>query len=218
MKREHKLKIIALILTITLWYFIVWGKPVEKTIEVPIEYIPLKRNYLIEVNPTNAQIKVIGTRSSFRNFKENTLKFILDISKYSSGVYQIRLPIEKLSLPSEVKVKEITPSFVTLVVKKLITKELPVEVIFEEENRDLKNKKIMVIPSIVKVKGTLDGIYNLNGITTEPVNISKLVEEKELKVKLIIPPEVIEIKPEEVKIILKESKRGSKDEKKIIWH
>lgn len=218
MKREHKLKIIALILTITLWYFIVWGKPVEKNIEIPIECLPLKRNYLVEINPTNAQIKVLGTRSSFRNFNQDSLRFVLDISKYPSGVYQIRLPIEKLNLPSEVKVKEITPSFVTLVVKKVIIKDFPVEVVFEEDVKNIKKNKLVITPSYVKVKGTLDGIYNLNSITTEPVNFSKLVEEKEMEVKLVIPPEVIEIKPERVKIFLKEGRKGGKDEKKIIWH
>ncbi len=210
MKREHKLKILALILTMTLWYFIVWGKPVEKTIEIPIEYFPLRRNYLVEINPANAQIKVLGTRSSFRNFNQDSLKFVLDISKYSSGVYQIRLPIEKLNLPSEVKVKEITPSFVTVVVKKIITKEFPVEVVFEEDISSIRKGKIIVVPSYVKVRGTLDGIYNLNFITTEPVSFYKLVEKKEIEVNLIIPPEVIEIKPERIKLIFKESKKGGK--------
>ncbi|MCS7279017.1 MAG: hypothetical protein NZ530_03035 [Thermodesulfobacteriaceae bacterium] len=218
MKREHKLKIIALILTIALWYFIVWGKPIEKTIEIPIEYFPLKRNYLIEINPANAQLKVLGTRSSFRNFNQDSLKFVLDISKYPSGVYQVRLPIEKLNLPSEVKVKEITPSFITLVVKKIITKDFPVEIVFEEELERSQKNKILVVPSYVKVRGTVDGIYNINAISTEPVSFSKLVEYRELEIKLVTPPEVIEIKPERVKIFLKEVKKGGKDEKKVIWH
>jgi hypothetical protein len=59
MKREHKYKILALILSFILWYFVVWGKPIEKIIQVPIEpRISSEGNYIVELNPSQGRCKI----------------------------------------------------------------------------------------------------------------------------------------------------------------
>ena len=47
-RREHRLKLISFLIATTLWYFVVWGKPVEKVLEVPVIYHPVNPDYIVE--------------------------------------------------------------------------------------------------------------------------------------------------------------------------
>lgn len=51
------------------------------------------------------------------------MKLEIDLSKYPPGVHQIRVPIEKLNLPSDLKIKEIKPDSITLIIKRLDIKK-----------------------------------------------------------------------------------------------
>ena len=212
-KREHKLKVISVVLATTLWYFVVWGKPVEKIIEVPLFYKVNKPGYLIEINPKSVLIKVSGTRNSFRKLSESFLKITLDLSQYLpvsyEKVYQVRVPVETLNLPPEVKLKEVNPRYITVIIKRLILKKVPVKVNFLKGLP--KQEKIYIIPPQVLVKGAVSLVKKFKKLDTEPINFSVLKTKKEIEVKLKYPPEIISVVPEKVKVVLKSSGGGKKE-------
>lgn len=203
-KRVHKLKIISFILAIILWYFVVLGKPIEEILEIPILLKNSKSNYLAEINPSEVILKVEATRKILRTFPNKNLKIEIDASRYSPGVHQIRTPIEKLNLPSDLKIKEVKPEMITLIIKKLITKKLPIKPSFEIEKSFPKRFKLIIKPSYVTVKGPVDSIYNLSYIKTQPLDISELREKKEMEIDLDLPSENLLVFPKKVKIIYKE--------------
>ncbi len=200
MKREHKLKIISFLLATTLWYFVVWGKPVDKRLEIPVV---LKGNqdksYVYELNPSSVSIIITGTRSQFRSINSSTLQIELDVTKYSPGVYQIRIPIEKLNFPKDIKVKELNPAYVTLVIKKISTKKVPVRVNFI--NVQEEKVKILLKPNVVVLKGFWEDIKDIQEVQTEEIDIFELKVHKIVEAKIIYPEGVLEVQPNKVKII-----------------
>jgi len=201
MKKEHRLKIISFIIALTLWYFIVWGKTIEKNLEIPIVLKHSQNNtYFYEVNPSSINVILIGTRSQFRSLNISELKLEIDISKYSPGIYQIRVPYEKIDINPNIKIKEISPNFITLIIKKITTKKVAVKV--NIINQPTKSKfKIIVKPDKVNIKGFWEEIKDIEEIATEEIDYQKLKSEKKIKAKLILPERVLEVEPKSVKII-----------------
>ena len=207
-RREHRLKLISFLIATTLWYFVVWGKPVEKVLEVPVIYHPVNPDYLVEINPSTVIVKIIATRSTLRSFSRiHNLKIDLDLSKYSQGVYQLRIPVEKLKLPGEIKIKDVNPGFVTVIIRKLVKKKVPVVVAWdttESANYKELSKKVKVIPRTVTIKGTWEVITEIKKIYTSAVKYSELKQKRKLEVPVIPPFGVLKVTPGKVLIILKQ--------------
>lgn len=204
-KREHKLKIISLLLGTTLWYFVVWGQPIEKVIEVPVTYNFYNPNYLIEIKPSKILIKISATRNSLRALSGSIFKINLDLTSYTPGTYQIRVPLEQLNFPSKIKIKEINPDYLTVIIHKLLIKKVPVNIAWKETYIKNKNFTLILIPSKVLIKGLKKDIQTINKVFTEPVDLLKLQLMKEMEVKIIYPSGVISIIPDKIKIIYKET-------------
>ncbi len=201
-KREHKLKIVAFLIATTLWYFVVWGKPIEKTIEIPITYKPINSKYLIEVSPSSVILRVIAIRRILLNLAKKNLKIEIDVSKYAPGIYQIRVPVEKINLHQNVKIKEVNPNFITIVVKKISTKKVPIKVSFKDsEFLNLTKFKIKIIPSYAIIKAPIDILSHTNVVYTKPINFLKLKLLKKMEVEIVPPLGTISINPEKVKVI-----------------
>jgi YbbR domain-containing protein len=199
MKREHKYKILALILSFILWYFVVWGKPIEKIIQVPIEpRLPSEGNYIVELNPSQVDVKLEATRSNLRNADIKKLKLQIDLTRYSQGAYQVRVPIESLKA-NNIKIKEVTPSYIMVVIKKISSKKVPVRIQFSQ--KIVVKTKLLVDPSFVIVKGSWDDIKNINQIKTVPIEFDELKKEKMMYVELENPENGVEIEPKKVKIV-----------------
>lgn len=201
MKREHKLKILAFLLSITLWYFVVWGKPVERTFEVPIQVKgSLNQHYIWEINPSTVTLKLTANRNDLRRMHKQSIQIELNLSNYPPGIHQVRIPIEKLNLPENVKIKEVTPNYVSLVIRKISTKKVPVRVFFKESPPS-SNFRIMVNPGSVNIKGFWDDLQTVEFVQTEEVEFMELKKSKILVVKVLRPDKVLEVQPEQVKII-----------------
>lgn len=203
-KREHKLKIISFLLAVTLWYFVVLGKPVEKDLEIPIISKNSNPNYLVEISPSEVVLKVEATRKILRNFPDNNLKLEIDISRYPSGVHQIRVPIENLNLPQDLKIKEIKPDLITLVIKKVGVKRVPVKPTYETEENFPKKFKLIIKPSYVTIKAPVEILVTTYYIPTQPLDILKLKIKKEVEADLVLPPGALSVYPEKVKIFYHE--------------
>jgi YbbR domain-containing protein len=199
MKREHKYKILALILSFILWYFVVWGKPIEKIIQVPIEpRLSSDGNYIVELNPSQVDVKLEATRSNLRNADIKNLKLQIDLTRYSQGVYQVRVPIESLKM-NNIKIKEVTPSYIMVVIKKISSKKVPVRIQFSQ--KIVVKTKLLVEPSFVTVKGSWDDIKNINQIKTVPIELDELKKKKVMYVELENLENGVEIEPKKVKIV-----------------
>lgn len=203
MKRENKLKVLAFLISATLWYLVVWGKPIETTLEIPIKYKnSYSKDFFVETNPSTISVKITTTRSQLRNLERDKLEIEIDLEKYSPGIHQIRIPIEKINLPSSIKIKEISPVYLTLVIKKFSQKKVPVKLsLVENQKQRYQNMRVKLKPSMVSIKGFWEEIKEIEEVYTDTIDLDSLRKNKVLEVKLKTPPKVIEVNPNSVKII-----------------
>ncbi len=199
MSKNHKYKIISLIISFLLWYFVVWGKPIEKTLQLQIEPIIQNKQYKVEINPTQIVVKIEAIRSSLRKLNLKDLKVNLNLNKYGPGAYQVRVPIENLKI-NNAKIKEVTPNFIMVIIKKISSIKVPIKVKIKESNFHGK-LKYKVNPAFVEIKGVWEEIKDIKEIETKPIELQDLLQEKVILVDLETPNEDIEITPNKVKII-----------------
>jgi YbbR domain-containing protein len=110
----------------------------------------------------------------------------------------VRVPIESLKM-NNIKIKEVTPSYIMVVIKKISSKKVPVRIQFSQ--KIVVKTKLLVEPSFVIVKGSWDDIKNINQIKTIPIEFDELKKEKVMYVELENPENGIEIEPKKVKIV-----------------
>lgn len=202
LKREHKLKIIAFLISATLWYLVVWGKPVEKALEAPIIVKTSQEKELyIEVNPSTVAIKVLATRSQLRNINKDQVQVELNLEKYPPGIHQVRIPVEHIKLANTMKVKEVSPSFVTVVIRKISQKKVPVVINLKNGN-ELKDRKfrLIITPPVVTIRGFWEDIKDIESVYTEEISVARLKREKNIYAELTLPQRVIELEPRRVRI------------------
>ena len=195
-------------MALTLWYFVVWGRSIEKTIEIPVNYKLPNPNYMVEITPSTVVLRIQAIRNLLRNLNEKQITLEIDTKNFHPGVHQIRVPIEKISLPAGIKVKEVNPNFLTLVVKKIGTKKVPVKPVFKEEEKFYFTQgRIKVIPKYVLIKAPVEVLPNIQEVQTEPIDILKLKLNKALEVDLMPPLGIISVDVEKVKVVYEERKR-----------
>lgn len=203
LRREHKLKILAFVISATLWYLVVWGKPIEKVIEIPVKFKNTHgKEYFVEANPSSIAIKITATRSQLRNIEKDKFEVEIDLEKYPPGIHQVRIPVEKINLPPTIKVKEISPVFLTVIIKKISQKQVPVRVSFSEgHDKESQTLKVIIKPSVVYVRGFWEEIKDIEEIYTEDIDPAYLKNNKVIEVKFKVPAKVLEVQPNSVKIV-----------------
>jgi len=203
-KREHKLKIISVLIATTIWYFVVWGKTIEKVVEVPIYYKPNPVDYIVEIEPKTVVVTLSGTRSNFRNLFEKDLSIMLDLSDYfnvkGSKTYQVKVPIETLKLPRGINIKRYEPNYVVVTIEKIVRKIVKVEPQFKN---GFDIKKIQVNPSTILVKGPVNVLAKIKSVKTQAIDPEVLKEKGYVKVKLEYLGKNVYFYPNEVEIKLK---------------
>ena len=208
MKRRRKkdlfLKFLALFFAFLLWFFVVLQEKIEREISLNLRIVDLPPNtLLLKVKPSTLRLKVIGPRSILRNLPAEPPVLQLDLSRYPPGRHTLRIPIERIKLPSGLKVVEVIPQEAEVWLDSLVQKWIRVKVdlrgVLPEGG---KVKEVRIRPRSVRVKGARSVLKDLKFIYTVPVSIPKK-ESGTLKVPLSIPEGVVEVHPEKVQVTIK---------------
>ncbi len=122
------LKLISMFFALFLWYFVVGEDKVELTITVPLEITNLKQDLVIS-NEFIKQLEVTvnGPRGLVRGLSKQTITRPLDLADYFPGSHVIPIKASFLNFPRGIQVQHIRPTNITLVIDRLIDKELPIK-------------------------------------------------------------------------------------------
>ena len=208
MKRKRKkdlfLKFLALFFAFLLWFFVVLQEKIEREISLNLRIVNLPPNtLLLKVKPSTFRLKVIGPRSILRNLPAEPPVLQLDLSRYPPGKHTLRIPIERIKLPSGLKVVEVIPQEAEVWLDSLVQKWIRVKVDLRGALPEGgKVKEVRIKPRSVRVKGARSVLKDLKFIYTVPVSIPKK-ESGTLKVPLSIPEGVVEVHPEKVQVTIK---------------
>ncbi len=103
-------KLVALFVTLILWVTMLGRKEIVTEFDLPIQFLTSSTQVLFG-EPSNqwGRVKLIGVRSSVRQFHRRDEALIVDLSRLGYGDHRVRLTKEALDLPLGLRLISIDP-------------------------------------------------------------------------------------------------------------
>ena len=216
--------LICLIIATALWFLNALGKDYTAQVSYPVKYInPPENQFLADNTPVKLDLTITG--QGFTLLRLKMLSFspiILDIAGITknidsnSGTYKVlsKNLINDISeqFSDEIKISEISPELIDIVLDSLVTKTVPVELDLNVEfvpQFNLKNP-ISTKPDKVEITGPTLILEKINTLKTK-VNIINKLEAGITQEIDLIHPEKTTISPEKVTLTIDVEKYTEKE-------
>jgi uncharacterized protein (TIGR00159 family) len=121
--RNYKEKILAVIITLALWFVFVYGSNLHhQSFTVPIEYADLPSGYkVVAVEPKAVTVSFLGPRRAFYFFNEKEIRLFINVPNTSEGVKAVTLSESNLSFPKDITLERIEPRTVRVQIDEVKT-------------------------------------------------------------------------------------------------
>ena len=216
--------LICLSIATTLWFLNALSKNYSTTVSYPVKFTnPPANRFLAEKPPEKLELEING--QGFALLRDKIFSFapikldIEDITKdmdSSSGIYKVtsRNLISKITdqLNDEIKISNINPEILTIVLDSLITKTVPVKLdvnIDFEAQFNLKSP-ISTTPDTVEITGPAILLNKISVIETKVNIINKLNTTFKQEIELLHPDKTT-ISPAKVSLLIDVEKYTEKE-------
>ena len=189
------LKLVSLFFALFLWYFVVGEDKVDMNVTLPVEIVNLPRDLIIS-NQFKKQIEVTisGQRSLIRGMAEQHISRSIDLSKATPGTIVIQNDPDSISLPRGLSILRVQPPTLTLLLDRLIQKELPIKpILVGKVHKDFRLDSVTVDPLTLKISGPQAILDQEENLTTRPVDINGLSESTVKQVSLALKNEISDL-------------------------
>ncbi len=159
------------------------SKILIKTFNIPIEYPKLEKGkYYSEDPPKTLPVRVEGLRELV-NYYPQFMRAIPDFSDLNVG--ENTVPIKTITgIPSGIKVTKLQRT-VTVYVEEQSTKQVPIEVVFEDElPANFEKVSYGVRPNRITLAGRQSDLDKINKITLPPISLKDITESFVKKMKI----------------------------------
>lgn len=166
-------KILAVLLAIMVWYFVVGEERAEVSLTVPLELINIPRNLIVVNNlPQAIELWVNGPRSLVRSLSTENIGKSLDLAKTRPGTISFSISSEGIPLPRGVIITRINPTQVNVVLQKLGTKKIKIKPrIIGKPAPGYEVDSVQVNYEQVEIAGPEGVVESLESLHTKPVDI-----------------------------------------------
>ncbi|MBR5489251.1 MAG: hypothetical protein IKV72_06055, partial [Firmicutes bacterium] len=180
LKNNRLNMIIALLIAIGLWVYVVGEKNPEKDIQikdVPITFIneeTLGANNLtlLSVSDSYVDVQVKGVLSEIKKVSRNDIKVVADLEGYKEGEHTVRLQIGKIN-----NVEMETKQKISIIVDQLVTEEKPVGVSMAGSiSDDIEPYIVQLSQQHISVTGAMTLVNQIEKIDA-PLDIGKVGSE-----------------------------------------
>ena len=129
LKRNWAAKIIALIVAIVLWFFVMneQNPAVDSSVTVPLELSNLSEGYTVEHSVDTVKLKVRGQRSLFIGATESDFKAYIDLTGITEGKHPLKV---QTTLPRGFDLIAASPETIIFDVDKIVKSDFKVELAF----------------------------------------------------------------------------------------
>ncbi len=177
LNRNLPVKIIALILAIILWFFVMneQNPPIENRFTVPLEAHNVSEGYTVNYELESARIKVKGARNLFASSAgEKDFRAFIDLGGLEEGKHAVKI---QTILPQGFELVTVTPETVMVEVDKIVEKDIRVDIAFSGTpesgvtvGKATPNHKKIVVQGPRNVVDTISrvvGYVNLSGVDSD---------------------------------------------------
>ncbi len=188
------LKIVAVIFSISIWFYVQGKGVIETALRYNILFTNLPEGlYIEEVNTPEIMVWVKGPKHLLNNILKNHNKFEISLKMQKPGRITYEISQTMFNLPSSFQILKIQPEKITIRLSPIVEKKVRVV------PRYSGNRKIKVMPEYVVIKGPKHIIENIYNVETE--EITSIEKNVKLDIKLSPPSEKVILKPETVNVI-----------------
>jgi len=189
------LKLLSLLFALFLWYFVVGEDKVDMNVTIPVEIVNLPRELVIS-NQFKKQLEVTvsGQRSLIRGITSQHISRTIDLSKASPGTVVIQNHPDSISLPRGLNILRVQPPTITLLLDRLIQKELPIKpILVGQVHPNFKLETVTADPPTLEISGPQSILGEEQNLVTSPIDINDLDHSTVKQVSLALKPEIADL-------------------------
>ena len=193
--KEWALKVLSLCLAVFLWYFVVGEDQVDINISVPIEALNLPADLVISNQyKKDIEASIRGPRSIIQELRNQNITRPVDLSKAVPGTMVIKNEADSIPFPNGITVLRLQPANTTLLIDKLIQKDLPVHPVIEgEPMAGYTLTGVKLNPETLMVSGPKNILDAHLALKTYVINLDGLSHSTTLQVQLNLSPEMLNL-------------------------
>jgi YbbR domain-containing protein len=206
------LKLISLVLSLILWFYVTSKGKTEMTLTVPLELRSIPQNMAVVGSvPSSLEVRVQGQERLLRDITTGKkLVGILDLSMTKEGENVVRLSPDDISRPTDAVVTHMSLSEVKVRLEPLIRKTFRLKaVVHGAPANGYRLKNIVVTPPKVTVEGPSSTVKMLDSLQTMPIDIQGAAENRSIEPKIDYQGQSVKLldKNVEVRIIIERMNR-----------
>ena len=189
------LKLLSLSFALFLWYFVVGEDKVDMNVTLPVEIVNLPRDLIIS-NQFKKQLEVTisGQRSLIRGMTEQHISRSIDLSKATPGTVVLQNDPDSISLPRGLSILRVQPPTLTLLLDRLIQKELAIKPeLVGKIHKDFRLDSVTVEPLSLKISGPQSILDQEGNLSTAPIDINGLNQSAVKQVSLDLKNEISDL-------------------------
>jgi len=192
--KDWFMKLISLLFAIFLWYFVSSEDRVDMNVQIPVEIVNLPRDLIISNQyKTMLDVTVSGPRGLIRKISQGISRSV-DLSKATPGNTVIANEVDSVPVPRGISVLRINPTHITLVLDRLIKKNLPVKAATQGKlPEEYELAAITMEPGNLEIAGPQNILGRETALQTIPIDLSDLTSSAKKQVALDLRPEVADL-------------------------
>jgi YbbR domain-containing protein len=184
----HVMKVMALLLAGTLWYYVVNAEPLIVEKSYPLLVIAPQGQALLNLVPREVSVKLKGPRSFLKSLDASRAPVIVDLSEHpgrKQDRFRAEIAPNAIPVPFGVEILELSPFEFEVQLEKEAKKTLPVKAqILVELPHNLKLVDTKIEPTEVVLTGPRSLMRQYARLTTRPIEIQGPEGEGSVKVDL----------------------------------
>nr|WP_320009835.1 CdaR family protein [uncultured Desulfobulbus sp.] len=209
LSRDWLLKLLALIIGASLWYFVVGEDRVDLIVTMPLEIRNLPTDLVIANQyKKDIELAISGPRRLIQEMRQQNISLPIDLSLAKPGAMVIQNEAESIPLPQGISVQRVQPATITLLIDQLIQKKFTIEpVTTGHVSEDFNLESLRLTPPAITVTGPKSTLDKEQGLRTFPIDLSGLDHTSTLQVHLDLNESLVNLIGEtviEVNVALQE--------------
>ena len=190
-------KIVSFIAVVVLWGLIAGQQRAEMWLTVPLEYRNMPTNMEIAGDLLNrVEVGIRGPRGMMSRITPDQIRAYVDLSQATSGPNYIRLTAENFQAPFGAEITKMSPSSVRISLENVKTRSIQVKAQFVGKlPKTLRLITVWVEPPFIVVQGPETVLAKVREISTEPVDLSSIKENKKISFGLDIESPRVHLQP-----------------------
>ena len=180
---KHALKLISLLFSCFIWFYVFNGESITVSIKVPYVLIPPTGKAVSNIVPTEINFTLEGARAFIKNIPPaEKLKMYIQLPKGKKSIPVRIKETHPLLLPFGVKIVHITPEMVNVSLEREIKKWVPLKVDLVDTLPP--DSKLSLKPNKVFIRGPYSVLKKTGQLKTIPIEISDIRDNPEQKISL----------------------------------